>query len=53
MFNCRNNIITTNDPETVFNALRLGNFAVNEGEQVINFYFFNIIILIYFFKNIM
>ena len=27
-------IISTADPETVFNALRLGNFAINEGEQV-------------------
>ena len=27
-------VISTNEPETVFNALRLGNFAANEGDDV-------------------
>ena len=27
-------IISTNEPEAVFNALRLGNFAVKEGDDV-------------------
>ncbi len=27
-------IISTSDPETVFNALRLGNFAIGERDQV-------------------
>jgi len=27
-------IISTAEPETVFNALRLGHFAINEGDQV-------------------
>ena len=27
-------IITTADSETVYNAFRLGNFAINEGDQV-------------------
>jgi uncharacterized protein involved in oxidation of intracellular sulfur len=27
-------VISTNEPETVFNALRLGNFATKEGDDV-------------------
>ena len=27
-------VISTNEPETVFNALRLGNFAAKEGDDV-------------------
>ena len=27
-------VISTNEPETVFNALRLGNFAAREGDDV-------------------
>lgn len=27
-------VISTNEPETAFNALRLGNFAVKEGDEV-------------------
>ena len=27
-------VISSNDPETVFNALRLGNFAVQQGDEV-------------------
>ena len=27
-------VIYSNDPETVFNAMRLGNFALKEGDDV-------------------